>query len=155
MKSNIHQNTKLRNFTHFDNADALNVHSGMKGISDLTGQGINLPCPNTNNEGTPLGSNVLKPSTHGNMSFPKHFKRNPVGIFDGSWVNIHKNEALVDNQVGISTTANICDVHNAAQDHEPIHRQQFNLELDSHANMPVVGFMVLGSIVYITNICSG
>ena len=139
MKSNTYQNPKLRNFDNFDKVNALNIHLGMKEIGNEHGQVINLPCPNTNSKEIVCSLNSTKPSLHGNMPFPKHFKRNPVGIFDGSWVNIHKNEALVGNHDGIPTTANICDVHNAAQDHEPIHNQEFNLELDSHANMPVVG----------------
>ena len=89
MKSNIYQNQKLRNFNNFDNADALIAHSSTKEISDNRGQGIKLPCPNTNNRETLCGSNSTNPSIRGNMSFPTHFKRNPVGIFDDSWVNIH------------------------------------------------------------------
>ena len=46
---------------------------------------------------------------------------------------------MEDSHVGKSSTANICDVHNDAQDHNPTHLHEFNLELDSHANMPVVG----------------
>ena len=92
MISNIVQPRKLRNFHIFDNTDALNIHLSLKETNSDRCQGINLPGSNTSGEEIVCESNIINPSTPGNCVFPTHFKRNPVGIFNGSWVNIHKNK---------------------------------------------------------------
>ena len=125
-----------RKLNIFDKNDTFDLAQSMHEISSVKGKGIILPLP------TSLDNNMHKPcqviidqTVKNDLKTNFHFDQFPVGTSPGYQGNI---DAYTPTPSG---NAKICDasIANANGKGHELPLKSFKMELDSHANMPVVG----------------
>ena len=65
--------------------------------------------------------------------------KKPVGIFDGSWCNCHTIHRTTGDYDSTNKNSMISDVNTSNINPRSQHYREFKLELDSHANVTVMG----------------